>query len=78
MKEIVNKAYYFRILFTRLLKDEKKQKGTTQITRRIRGTFWLVFKKKKKLNLCVVDLNTKGSELMNSTWGRFFPGSGNG
>ena len=48
MKEIVNKAYYFRILFTRLLKDEKKQKETTQITRRKRGTFWLVSKKKKK------------------------------
>lgn len=48
MNEIVNKAYYFRILFTRLLKDEKKQKETTQITRRIRGTFWLVSKKKKK------------------------------
>lgn len=54
MKEIVNKAYHFRILFTRLLKDEKKQKETTQITRRIRGTFWLV-SKKKKINLCVVE-----------------------
>ena len=73
MKGIVNKAYYFRILFARLLKDEKKQKETTQITRRIRGTFWLVSKKKEK-TLCVVE----GSELMNSTWGRFFPGSGNG
>lgn len=48
MKEIVNKGYYFRILFTWLLKDEKKQKETTEITRRIRGTFWLVSRKKKK------------------------------